>query len=75
MHFDRRIYFFSLQEGDAIDEELDKQEILEPGFNELTGEELLEKEYVIVSATKKGSTHVRHLSKNQIYNFTSLKFT
>ena len=35
------------EEGDAIDEELDKQEILEPGSNELAGEELLEKEYII----------------------------
>lgn len=46
-------FCFLTQEGDAIDEELDKQEILEPGNNELAGEELLEKEYVVVSARTK----------------------
>ncbi len=61
-------FFISPQEGDAIDEELDKQEILEPASNELAGEELLEKEYMTVSApTKCSNWSLDH--KSLITNF------
>lgn len=52
------------EEGDAIDEELDKLEILEPGSNELAGEDLLEKEYVIRPADS--TNFVRKSRKNHL---------
>ncbi|XP_028393759.1 lisH domain-containing protein ARMC9-like [Dendronephthya gigantea] len=52
------------EEGDAIDEELDKQEILEPGSNELAGEELLEREYLILPSDS--NNFLRKSRKNHL---------